>query len=286
MPADTVSDNSGTASQFGNNYGMLPGDAPPPLIAPDAAEKPVTKGTAGTATTLGASTQDSIERNERNGEVSPNSSAYIDPANPKPPAPNIALSATDAAATATSTKNVYLGSIYAVALTVLMGAMLKLDMYHERVDSQQWLGLQKEMYESTMATAKYILAAGKAEMMACFAKAVCCAVGAALSVTGAVGAAWKGPRTSIGATIQQGTQALNAVGGQDSIASNLAQGVGAYLKAKYDALQKIQEYYTGLAKQMEERIESDRRDTADTKSQMLQAYQQWMNTLSQLTQRG
>lgn len=280
MPDGSVTDNQ---SSPGMPFGTQPFG--PMLEQPNVAQKPVVQSSAGASTSMGALNQSSIEEAEKTGQPLPGSSANVDPQNPMPTAPDAVLSEPTAAPTK-GIINQFLCCIFGVAMATMMQEIVKLDTERMLMSTEQQLDMQAILKDVADLTAAHQLSAGKTEMMMCFAKAICCGVQVAISAGVAVGSMYKGPRTATGAAIAQTGQALGGIGGQDSVASNLAQGIGAYEKAKHEAAITLLGFLKQFIELISQDMSSDKKDAQDQLGSLLQSFQQWMNNYYQMAARG
>lgn len=259
------------------------GLAPPPEIH---AEKSAGASTVQGAMSLEESTITQAE--EADTSSIKGLTANQDPANPsmvQPKAADSTLSPAEGSEPNMKT-NAFLSSIYAVVLTELMAEITKINMYRAKVDSTLYLETKKVEKALSESIADMQIAQGQAEMYASFARAVCAGAGAGIHLMGTAGALRFDPRGKAGMACSSFVQSSNALGGTDSVFSNVAQGLGANAKAHIEAQITMLQYMQKFVQDMADRMDNDRKDAEEGVSQIVQAFQQWMNAQYQFTQKG
>lgn len=277
--ADTsVGDNNQNASMQAFNM--------PFLEQPNVAQKPIVQQSAGTSTTAGALNQSSLEKAEDAGLPPAGASADIDPTAPTPPPPDVALADMPKEEVQKGRINQFLCCIFAVALVILADLLSRILNQKQNVEIDKGLDALKIQGDVAEQISKNQEKQGTLALAGAVAKAICCGVQVGISAGVGVGSAWKGPRTATGAAITQTGQALSGIGGQDSIASNLADGIVKYMDQNIQAQNTILTFQQQFAQQIASDMSQDRKDTMDQLNSLLQQFTQWMTNYYQMQARG
>lgn len=255
----------------------------PSLDAPAGPAKPVVQESAGTSTDMGVYTKSSIQESQQEGAPT-TSSGNVDPNNPTPVAPDPLLADLTPDEANKAKVNAFLGGIYAVALEELMALQVKVDSYTEKVMSENYVMTKEQEEELAELKAELQEKAGKIEMYKEFAQAVGCGVSAGVGIAQAGGAYKFGGVTTKNGAIHAGVcQSMDALGGQNSVFSHIASGIGSMEKSQVEAQITLLEFAQKFAQETADSLVQSRRETADAKKELLQAYNNFMNALFAFT---
>lgn len=288
----TVSDNNPGSTGFLSP--QIP--APPTLPVSTESDTGKTSSSGASPNRIQGTSPDVIDKSNEQldiklGAITGGTTSFsnnLDPENPtlQGPSQNL-LVEINSQSPSKSSYNPMLGGICIGCLLDIMAAIMRMGAYLKKVESEKGIEAQSVESDAVHTIADAQERKGEIEMYSSFAQAFCCGLGVGVNLGVAAGhMRYGGPRTQQGAIIAASGQAMNGIAGQDSVASNIARGIGSYESALQDKTITLTQFVQRFSQQVQEKLEQDRKDVASMMDQVLQMVNKWVDSIYQFTARG
>ena len=179
------------------------------------------------------------------------------------------------------------GPDYNEILSAVEQILTQLTKQESQTDAQVYLSDMAAGWDMTKEEANLTLQAGQAQADGDYAKAICCGVGAAISL-GSCGATAAIPSKNLKMTqmLSSFSQGMQSVGGSDSVASNIASGYTTEETAKMNAMITMLKFIEQYIQQTAQNLNSDRNNAQSDLTSALQSLTQAQAAMFQFVQRG